>query len=105
MATLIEGAGVELAVTASGTGPPVLLIHDIGADAVALAKVAEALAGDARVIAYDRRGYGASGAPEPYEATTVHEQGEDAAAVLRATADAPAIVAGEGFGALVALDL
>jgi pimeloyl-ACP methyl ester carboxylesterase len=83
----------------------VLLIHDLAADAAALDDVAETLAGEARVIAYDRRGYGASGAPEPYEATTVHEQGEDAAAVLRATAGAPAVVAGDGFGALIALDL
>ena len=59
----------------------------------------------ARVIAYDRRGYGASGAPEPYEGTTVEEQAEDAAALLRALDAAPAVVFGDGFGALVALDL
>jgi pimeloyl-ACP methyl ester carboxylesterase len=57
------------------------------------------------VIAYDRRGYGDSGAPVPYEATTVHEQAEDAACVLRATAAEPAVVCGDGFGALIALDL
>jgi pimeloyl-ACP methyl ester carboxylesterase len=57
------------------------------------------------VIAYDRRGYGGSGAPEPYGATTVHEQTEDAAALVRALDAAPAIVAGADFGALVVLDL
>jgi pimeloyl-ACP methyl ester carboxylesterase len=64
-----------------------------------------ALAGEARVIAYDRRGYGASGAPDPYQGTTVEEQAEDAAALLRALDAAPALVCGDGFGALVALDL
>jgi pimeloyl-ACP methyl ester carboxylesterase len=57
------------------------------------------------VIAYDRRGYGASGAPEPYGATTVHEQAEDAAAVLAGLAAGPAVLGGDGFGALMALDL
>ena len=59
----------------------------------------------ARVIAYARRGYGASGAPEPYAGTTVHEQAQDAAALLSALAPDGATVAGQGFGALIALDL
>src|SRR4051794_6146064 len=106
MAAIVEGAGVPLAVSERGEGRAVLVIHDIASDAQDVGVLADALTGRARTIAYDRRGYGASGAPEPYEATTVHEQGEDAAAVLRATTGgAPAIVAGEGFGALVALDL
>ena len=57
------------------------------------------------MIAYDRRGYGASGAPEPYRGTTVEEQAQDAAAVLAALAPGGAVVCGDGFGALVALDL
>lgn len=104
--TTIEGAGVPLAVTASGEGGPVVLLHDMasGADAVAPLGSALAAAG-ARVIAYDRRGYGASGAPDVYTATTIHEQAEDAAAVLREVAGGPAVVVGLGFGALVALDV
>jgi pimeloyl-ACP methyl ester carboxylesterase len=101
----VEGAGVPLAYVERGTGPAVLLVHGLASDAEALAPVAEALASDARVIAYDRRGYGSSGAPEPYEGTSVEEQAEDAAALLRALGAAPAVVAGDGFGALVALDL
>jgi pimeloyl-ACP methyl ester carboxylesterase len=101
----VEGAGVPLAYEERGAGPPVLLVHDLASDAEAQRLVAEALAPGARVIAYDRRGYGASGAPEPYEGTTAEEQAEDAAALLRALHAAPALVAGEGFGALVALDL
>lgn len=102
---MVEGAGVALAVTERGQGPAVLLVHDLASDAAGVAGLAEALAGEARVIAYDRRGYGSSGAPEPYDATTVNEQAEDAAAVLRAAGSAPALVCSIGFGALVALDL
>jgi pimeloyl-ACP methyl ester carboxylesterase len=100
----VEGAGVELAYEDSGTGPPVTLaIHGIASGVWAAAALREALAG--RVIAYDRRGYGASGAPEPYAATTVQEQGEDAAALLAAVGVERARVVGMGFGGLVALDL
>ena len=82
-----------------------LLIHGLASDAEAMAPVAQALAAEARVIAYDRRGYGASGAPEPYRGTTVEEQAQDAAALLGALDPGPAVVCGDGFGALVALDL
>src|SRR3954451_7447628 len=102
---VVEGAGVPLRYAERGTGEAVLLIHGMGADAQALQDLGDALAGEARVVAYDRRGYGGSGAPEPYGGTTVEEQAEDAAALLRALDAAPATVAGEGFGALVALDL
>jgi pimeloyl-ACP methyl ester carboxylesterase len=105
MAPSVEGAGVELNVVERGSGRAVLLVHGLASDALALAPLASDLAADARVIAYDRRGYGSSGAPEPYHGTTVEEQAEDAAAVLRALDAAPALVVGDGFGALVALDL
>jgi pimeloyl-ACP methyl ester carboxylesterase len=105
MARSVEGAGVALSVDEHGSGPAVLLIHGLASDAQALAPIAEALSAQARAIAYDRRGYGSSGAPEPYHGTTVEEQAEDAAALLRALDAAPALVVGDGFGALVALDL
>ena len=105
MAPSVEGAGVALNVVEHGSGAPVLLIHGLAADAEAMAPVAQALAGEARVIAYDRRGYGSSGAPEPYRGTTVEEQAQDAAAVLATLDPGVTVVCGEGFGALVALDL
>jgi pimeloyl-ACP methyl ester carboxylesterase len=101
----VEGAGVELAWSERGAGPVVLLVHGLAADARSLEGLADALRDVARVVSYDRRGYGASGAPSPYGGTTVEEQAEDAAAVLAAAGDGPAVVAGVGFGALVALDL
>ena len=96
---------MALNVVERGAGAPVLLIHGLASDAEAMAPAAEALAADARVIAYDRRGYGASGAPEPYRGTTVEEQAQDAAALLAALDAGPAVVCGDGFGALIALDL
>jgi pimeloyl-ACP methyl ester carboxylesterase len=100
----VEGAGVELAYEDSGASPPTtLVIHGMASGAWAAAGLREALPG--RVIAYDRRGYGGSGAPEPYAATTVQEQGEDAAALLAALGVSRARIVGMGFGGLVALDL
>jgi pimeloyl-ACP methyl ester carboxylesterase len=100
MASTAEGAGVELAYEDDGSGAPVLLVHDIASDRLALPVVP-----GARSIRFDRRGYGGSGAPEPYVGTTVMEQAEDAAALLRALGVSGAVVAGIGFGALIALDL
>src|SRR4051812_45915219 len=112
----VEGAGVELAYEESAAdGPAVVLVHGMAADRTACtgwglsperARTGWGLSPErARVIAYDRRGYGASGAPEPYERTTVAEQAEDLVALLRAAAATPAVAAAADFGALVVLDV
>jgi pimeloyl-ACP methyl ester carboxylesterase len=108
MHSTIEGAGVALAAYAHGepSAPAVLLIHGIASDALAWETTTRELAGDGfRAIVYDRRGYGASQAPQPYTATTVMEQAQDAVAVLDGLAVDRAIVAGDGFGSLIALDV
>jgi pimeloyl-ACP methyl ester carboxylesterase len=108
MTHVIEGAGVPLAVQDHGEAdaPVVLLVHGMAADALTWGPAAaELVAGGLRVITYDRRGYGGSGAPEPYTGTTVAEQTADAVAVLDGLGVPGAIIAGDGFGALVALDL
>jgi pimeloyl-ACP methyl ester carboxylesterase len=102
----IEGAGVALHYAERGSGPPALVLHGLASDAAAWSSELDALAaGGLRAIAYDRRGYGSSGAPEVYAATTVQEQAEDAAALLEGLGAAPALLVGDGFGALVALEL
>lgn len=89
-----------------GSGPAALLIHDIASDAEALQPLARALAdAGARAVAYDRRGYGSSGTPEPYDGTTVAEQSRDAVALLRGLDAEPALLVAEGWGALIALEL
>ena len=102
---MVEGAGVLLACFEHGSGPAVLLVHGMADRAAGWEATAAGLAPDARAIAYDRRGYGGSGAPEPYERTTVEEQAEDAVALLASLGAAPAVVCGRDFGALVCLDL
>jgi pimeloyl-ACP methyl ester carboxylesterase len=98
MSPVTEGAGVALDYSVSGEGEPVLLVH-----AMAGTDWPPGLTG--RVIAYARRGYGRSGAPEPYVRTTVEEQAEDAAALLAEVDGGPAVVVGAGLGALIGLDL
>lgn len=102
----VEGAGVALHYRSRGEGPAVLLVHGMASDARGWEPAAERLAASGlRAIALDRRGYGASGAPEPYAATTVQEQAEDVAALLLAIDAAPALLLGDGFGALIVLEL
>jgi pimeloyl-ACP methyl ester carboxylesterase len=102
----IEGAGVALHYAERGSGPPLLVIHGLASDGQAWSAQVDAMAAAGfRAIAYDRRGYGSSGSPSPYVATTVQEQAEDAAALLGRLGAAPALLVGDGFGALVALEL
>jgi pimeloyl-ACP methyl ester carboxylesterase len=102
----VEGAGVALHYVERGAGSPVVVVHAMGSAAAAWEVALEALAaGGAWAIAFDRRGYGTSGAPVPYAATTVQEQVQDAGALLEALDAAPALLVGDGFGALVVLEL
>jgi pimeloyl-ACP methyl ester carboxylesterase len=108
MTRVIEGAGVPLAMEDAGPadGPPVLIVHGMADDALTWVPAAgELVAVGLRVVTYDRRGYGGSGVPQPYTGTTVAEQAADALAVLDAAGLEAATIAGDGFGALVALDL
>ncbi len=102
----IEGAGVGLHYEERGDGVPLLAVHAMASDAAAWLPALDALAAaGARAIAFDRRGYGSSGAPEPYAATTVQEQAQDAGALLEGLGAVPALLVGEGLGALVVLEL
>jgi pimeloyl-ACP methyl ester carboxylesterase len=89
-------------------GPPgapgVLLVHGLSQTSWIWAPVARRLAGGLRVIAADLRGHGLSDAPTgayPLEALA-----DDAVAVAEGAgildADRPVVLAGHGFGAIVA---
>ena len=95
----VEGAGVALDFEEDGRGPATVLVHGMGAPRPRGADLGD------RVITYDRRGYGASGAPEPFTRTTVSEHAEDLAALIRGVDAAPAVLVGADFGALVVLDV
>jgi 3-oxoadipate enol-lactonase len=104
---LAEGLinGVEMSWRDRGAGPPLLLLHETAATAAVWDALIEAIGGDARTIAPDRRGWGASGAPQQYAATTVEEQAADADALLREIEAGPAVICGAGLGAVIALEL
>ena len=97
--------GVRLYHEEHGSGAPILCIHGCGSSALVWSDAVRALARRGRVIAYDRRGSSRSERPERYERTSVAEHADDAAALLGALADGPAIVVGRSYGGTVALDL
>ncbi len=104
-AATVEAGGVELAVEEHGTGTPVVLVHGTAVGREVWRETVAALPEGIRAIAYDRRAYGDSGAPEPYGGTTVGEQADDLAELIDALGAAPAVLCGHDLGALACLDL
>src|SRR5262249_37557409 len=79
--TRIPGAGVALAALEwAGRGPAVVAIHGLTANHRCWASVADALAPDVRLIAYDLRGRGESDKPPTGYSLAIH--GDDLAALL-----------------------
>src|SRR3954449_7910664 len=91
----VEAAGVELAVEESGSGPDVVFVHGTATARSVWKEMIAALGEHVHAIAYDRRAYGDSGAPEPYGGTTVGEQADDLAQLIRGNDAAPAIAWGQ----------
>ncbi len=97
--------GAELYHEVRGSGPSLLLIHGTGADAGCYDALAGLLADEFTVLTYDRRGWSRSPRPAGWEQTSIKEQADDAAWLVRATGMAPVTVFGSSSGALIALDL
>lgn len=89
----------SLAVVTSGQGPLVLLIHGVGLRAEAWGAQIDALSQICRVMAVDVPGHGDSP-----NLTQTPELGEFTDSIV-ATLDAPAIVIGHSFGAMIATDM
>jgi pimeloyl-ACP methyl ester carboxylesterase len=98
-------AAVELHSWERGAGRAIVCIHETCGSSEEWRPLAEALADRARMIAYDRRGWGRSPAPEPYTRTTIHEQATDASLALDRAEATGAIVCGAGLGGVTALAL
>ena len=96
----VDVAGATLHYVERGDGAATVLVHGMASTHAAWESVEAG-----RTIAYDRRGYGESSAPEPYSRTTVNEQAEDLAALVETLDAAPALLVGDDFGALVVLDV
>ena len=91
----------ELAYAEHGSGPPLVVIHGPGAHGDVWAADVADLAADHRLITYCRRGYpGSSPSPRNWSA-----HANDAAALIRALAAAPATVVSHGAAAIPALEL
>jgi pimeloyl-ACP methyl ester carboxylesterase len=96
--------GVSLYYEEHGAGDPFICIHGGGSSAAMWVEAAPELATRGRTVLYDRRGSFRSERPEPY-ATNVHEQADDATALIEALAATPAIVIGRSYGGAIAVDL
>ena len=96
--------GVSLYYEEHGAGQPIVCLHGAGSSAAVWSDAVAVLATRGRTIAYDRRGHFRSERPDPYE-TNVHEQADDAAALVDALGAAPAVAIGRSYGGAVALDL
>lgn len=101
----VEAGGVALAVDDRASGPSVVLVHGAASSRSIWDETVAALGDGVRSVAYDRRAYGDSGAPEPYTGTTVGEQADDLAELLRSVGAAPAVLVGHALGAMIALDV
>jgi pimeloyl-ACP methyl ester carboxylesterase len=102
---LIDVRGIDFFYEEAGRGAPVLLIHGAAGHADVWSSVFTSLAGDHRVIAYDRRAHTRSKAAPPPPARYYSTHADDAAALLQALAAAPATVVGWSGGGLTALHL
>lgn len=101
----IQANGTELYYERRGDGPPILLIQGATGDAGTFTRVAELLAGEYTVVTYDRRGNSRSPRPAGWTTTSMDEQADDAAALLRSLDLAPAAVFGTSGGAVILLNL
>jgi pimeloyl-ACP methyl ester carboxylesterase len=100
----VEAGGLALAYDERGAGRPLVLVHGVGVARGLWEETVEALGGDFRTVAYDRRGYADSGAPEGYAKTTVEEHADDLIALIRGLDAAPALLCALSFASMVCLD-
>jgi pimeloyl-ACP methyl ester carboxylesterase len=87
---------MSLAVVERGSGSAIVLIHGSAADHSTWSVQLAGLAGQRRLIAYDRRSE---------RGLSVADHAEDAAAIIEERVDGACPVVGSSFGAVVALEL
>ncbi|MGP3980320.1 alpha/beta fold hydrolase [Streptomyces sp. KR80] len=101
----IDVGGATLYYERRGHGPPVLCISGVTGDAGHWTRSAEALADEFTMVSYDRRGNSRSPRPEKWISTSVGEQADDAAGLLRGLDLAPAVVLGASGGGVILTNL
>ncbi len=99
-AGVIARHGVEVAWWEQGNGPPVLLLHGVGAASESFDTIVRQLESRFRVLRYDLRGHGESGKPPgPY---ALDDFIADAVALLDARGIERAHMVGFSFGGMIA---
>ena len=99
--TTLDIEGGRLRYWDAGQGRPIVFIHGVGTSGELWQQDLAELADDARLIVYDRRGYGGSSeSPRDWGA-----HADDAIALIEALDAAPAVLVGYSGGAIPALDL
>jgi pimeloyl-ACP methyl ester carboxylesterase len=97
--------GTELYYETRGNGPSLLFIQGASGDGGTFDRVADRLADEFTVVTYDRRGNSRSPRPPHWQTTSMGEQADDAAALLRSQDLAPAAIFGTSGGAIILLNL
>jgi pimeloyl-ACP methyl ester carboxylesterase len=88
-----------------GSGPLLLVIQGGGGDGSRTDDLVGLLTDEYTVVTYDRRGLSRSKLAHPVDAVTPETNAEDAALLLAALTDEPALVLGSSIGANIALHL
>jgi acetyltransferase/esterase len=102
---IAKADGADLYFERRGAGPPLLLIAGGGGDGGAYWPLANELASDYTVLAYDRRGNSRSPLHHEPAEISMAEQSADAVAVLQACGFGSGLIFGNSGGATIALDL
>ena len=97
--------GAALYYETHGAGEPILGIHGTPSSARLWKIAARQLADRGRCIIYDRRGFDRSKPAGPLETVDLADHVDDAAALLDALAEGPAVVIGRSTGGQIALEL
>ena len=100
METVRSPDGTAIAYERAGSGPPLVLVHGSTANHTAWDPVRPACEDHSTVYAMDRRGLGESGDADEY---ALEREAEDVAALVESL-DAPAVLFGHSYGALVSLE-
>lgn len=97
----LEIDGLQMHYEDQGSGPPLVLVHGLGASTALWKEVEDDLARDFRVVAYDLRGAGRTGAPPgPY---TFEQLVDDLLALIEVLELGPVSLVGHSLGGTVAL--
>ncbi len=97
--------GTQIYYELRGSGPSVLFISGATGDAGHFTKIADILGREFTIVTYDRRGNSRSPRPRGWTATSMDEQADDSAGLIKALGLAPAAVFGTSGGGDILLSL